>query len=367
MSTIEETALSHRIEHSSELAQTGAAAEKQFEIQSAIIVARNFPRNEDAAFEKLMKACKRSAFAEDAAYSYPRGGEKVEGPSVNLAREAARVWGNIRHGVEVIRDDENSRQIRAFSWDMETNVKITAEDDFAKLIYRKKGGWQIPDERDLRELTNRRGAILKRNCILETLPKDLIENALLECKKTLQSGAQQDPDGARKKLILAFSELNVTPEMLEKKLGHPLVQCSPSEIVELRAIYKSIDDGNSKWSDYVGNGEHAATDLGEVGKKSEAPAASSPAAAAAPTDAVERGSLALPFDLSKTYHIEEMTAQKKGVFSLTLREGGHKLTCSDQRLYITAASAKQSGAAVIVEAKTDGTTITLTGLSEIEG
>src|ERR1700747_3455088 len=95
----EKTALAPRTEQTSELAPTASAAEKQFEIQSAIIIARRFPRNEDQAFEKLMRACRRLSFAEDAAYAFPRGDQKVEGPSVNLAREAARVWGNIRHGL----------------------------------------------------------------------------------------------------------------------------------------------------------------------------------------------------------------------------------------------------------------------------
>jgi hypothetical protein len=239
-----------------ELMPSAGAAEKQFEIQSAIVVARRFPRNESQAFERLMRACQRSSFADDASYSFPRGSATVTGPSVGLAREAARVWGNIRYGLEIVRDDETSRQIRGWAWDLETNTKVSAEDDFSKLIQRKgKNGqptqWVKPDERDLRELTNRRGAICVRNSILQLLPKDLIEDAEQKCKETLRSQAQKDPEAARKKLILAFSELNVTPVMLEAKLGHPLAEASPAEIAELRTIYKSIADGNSTWAEYV--------------------------------------------------------------------------------------------------------------------
>ena len=252
MSTItEETALATRTEQTGELVASAAMAEKQFEIQGAIAIAKRFPRNEDAAFEKLMKSAKRTSFAEEAAYSFPRGGASVEGPSVNIAREAARLWGNIRYGIDIIRDDDESRLIRGWAFDMESNVKVTAEDDFKKLVYRKSGGWVKPDERDLRELTNRRGAILVRNCILQILPKDLIEDAMDQCKATLRTGAQQDPEAARKKIILAFSSISVTPEMLESKLGHNISQCSPDELAELRGIYKSIVDGNSKWVDYV--------------------------------------------------------------------------------------------------------------------
>jgi hypothetical protein len=251
----EDTALSVRTEQSFELAPTGAVAGAQYEIQSAIVVAKKFPRNEDAAFEKLMKAAGRTSFAEDAAYSFPRGGTAIEGPSVNLAREAARIWGNVRYGIDIVRDDSTSRQIRAWAWDVETNTRVSAEDEFEKLVQRKsKGGttnWVKPDERDLRELTNRRGAILVRNCLLSVLPKDLIEDALARCRETLRRGAETDPESARKRIILAFSELNVTPEMLEHKFGHRLSECSPAEIAELRKIYRSIADGNSTWSEYV--------------------------------------------------------------------------------------------------------------------
>lgn len=94
--SIEDTGLSTRTSGSTELAPTGAAAEKQFEIQSAIVVARRFPRNEDQAFAKLMRSCARTSFAEDTVYNFPRAGQAVSGPSVNLAREAARLWRSIR-------------------------------------------------------------------------------------------------------------------------------------------------------------------------------------------------------------------------------------------------------------------------------
>jgi len=255
MEKSESTGLAEIKETSGEMTPTSAAAEKQFEIQSAIVVAKKFPRNEDKAFEKLMKACGRPSFSEEAMYKFPRGGIDIEGPSVNMAREAARVWGNIRYGIDIIVDDDEIRQIRAWAWDMETNVKVTAEDTFKKLIFRKKGGWIKPDERDLRELTNRRGAIAVRNCILQILPKDLVEDAMIIAKNTLKDGVSVDPDSAKKKVIMAFSGINVTPDDLETYLGHKISGCSPEEVANLRQIYQSISDGNSKWSEYVSKSE----------------------------------------------------------------------------------------------------------------
>lgn len=240
-----------------ELATVGAAASAQHEIQSAIIIARKFPRNEKAIWQKLIIACERASFAEDARYSFPRGDTDVTGPSVNLAREAARVWGNIRYGLYVVRDDDETRLIRGWAWDVETNTKVEMEDDFKKLIQRKVKGkpgetvWLVPDERDLRELTNRRGAILLRNCLLQVMPKDLIEDALFTCGKTLVKEAGANPDAERKRLMLDFGHLNISIEQIEQKLDHPFAQCTPAEIVELRGVCKSIQDGHSSWSEYV--------------------------------------------------------------------------------------------------------------------
>jgi hypothetical protein len=250
----EETALATRKEESFELAPTSAAAEKQYEIQSAIMIAKNFRRDEDAAFEKLTRACRRTSFAEDASYSFPRGGTQIVGPSVNLAREAARAWENIRYGLAILHEDDESVLIQGWAWDLETNTKVSAEDRFKKLIQRRINNitkWVKPDERDLRELINRRGAIAVRNSLLQLLPKDLIEDAMRECAITTKERIAKDPDDSRKKIILAFSEFNIIPEMLEQYLGHPLKQATSEQIVELRSIYKSIKDGNSKWSEYV--------------------------------------------------------------------------------------------------------------------
>lgn len=252
----QDNGLVQTVEQAAELAAVSAASKERAEIESAMIIAKRMPRNEADAFQRLVKASQRPSFAEDANYTFPRGGQDVSGPSVNLAREAARTWGNIRHGLRVLREDESSRTIMGWAWDLESNTKIEAEDHFEKLIQRKnkstgKTDWVEPDERDLRELTNRRGAILVRNCILQLLPKDLIEDALYQCGKTLQNAAQSDPDATKKRLLADFGRINVSVAMLEGVLGHPFDQCSPKELADLRAIHNSIAAGNSTWAEYA--------------------------------------------------------------------------------------------------------------------
>lgn len=250
--TTEETALATRREESTELAITAQQAMAEKEIEASIIVANRFPRNEDAVYERVMKSCSRFNFAAMACYSYPRGGQQIQGPSVNLARETARLWGNIRYGAEIVHDDETSRTVRGWAWDVQTNARESQDATFRKLIYRKKTGWQTPDERDLRELTNKHAAIAVRNCLLHLMPPDLIDDAIAAAKRTLKSDAGRDPDEARKRLVRAFLALGVSVGDLELYLGHPLRQITAAEIADLRGVYKSILDGNSLWKEHIG-------------------------------------------------------------------------------------------------------------------
>lgn len=240
---------------SDEAGNQSLAAREQADIQSALIVAKRFPRNEDEAFAKLLKASKRSSFAANARYAFPRGGATVTGPSVNLAREAARMWGNIRYGINVLPSSDDAYHIEAWALDVETNTRTSAQDRFAKKIYRKRGGWQkTEDERDLRELLNRRGALAVRNCLLQLLPRDLIEDALSACAETDRKAAQgdlkKDPTTVRRGLIGAFGEFGVTVEMLETFLGHSMEELNAEEVTNLRGVYKSMRDGNSKRGDH---------------------------------------------------------------------------------------------------------------------
>lgn len=234
-----------------EIQQSSSIAEAQSEIQNAIFIARKFPRNEDQAYSSLITSCKRKSFANIASYTYPRGDKEIKGASVYLAREAARLWENIRYGINIISDDKTKRTIEAWAWDVQTNTKITHQDTFEKLIYRKKGGWKTPDERDLRELTNRRGAIAVRNCILQLIPRDMIEDAQAEAFETIKKDISSDPKEAKKKVIKAFAAYNISAEMLAEYLEHSLDTISVDEIADLRTMLQSIKDGNTTWKDYV--------------------------------------------------------------------------------------------------------------------
>lgn len=240
---------SEKIAEGAEKMPVRAMHMSEAEIKATVLLAKRFPRSETVAYERILQACRRPSFAKETFYSFPRGTTNVTGPSVNLARELGRIWGNIRYGIDIIREEEDSRMIEAWAWDIETNTKISHQDEFKKLIFRKSKGWIIPDERDLRELTNRRGAIAIRNCLLQLLPKDVVEDAMKEAKRILKEKIE-DPKSEIKKIMDAFRVLGVDVKMLESYLEITLDKITPDQIVELQGVYKSIKDGNSSVKEY---------------------------------------------------------------------------------------------------------------------
>jgi len=254
-------ALGKQTRTSEEVAPGRLQEEARADIESSIIVARKFPRNESAAYQALLHACQRTSFAEQAMYSFPRfdsdEGRNVDitGPSVKLAREAARVWGNMRWGFAVIADGEDTRTIEGWAYDLQTNTRPSQQDTFTKIGYTRAAGYKPLNERGLRETTSRRAAFLIRNSLLQLMPADFIDDAMLEVEKTLATEAKKDPDMEKKKIIAAFDSIGVKVADLEDYLKHSIDTASPAEIKKLRGMYKSIDDGNSTWAEYSGKGE----------------------------------------------------------------------------------------------------------------
>lgn len=231
-----------------------AATSATTDLQSAMVLARRFPRDELGAFERAAKTAKRASFAERAEYSYQRAAKTVRGPSVYLARELARVWGNIQYGVDIVGMDEGAVHIRGWAFDLETNARVTAEAKFGRLIYRKKKGWVEPDERDLRELVNKQGALAVRNCLLQIMPSDLVETIVKLCRDTKQAAARgdlsRDREGTIRSMLLAFQEFDVSLDMIEEFLGHDAETMSAEELEGLRSVWNSIKDGNTRREDH---------------------------------------------------------------------------------------------------------------------
>ena len=228
-------------------------------LKGQIYMAHEFPRHEEALAVAVKNSMQRIEVADGAVYSFPRGGKNITGPSVKLAREVCRNWPNIEYGLEIVGMDNDWVHIRGVAFDLETNSRRFAQDKFRKRIQRKdrKSGvtrWVVPDERDLRELVNRRGAICVRNALLQILPSWLIDECVAVAHKTVDQYMRKElkaaPDVLKRRMVQAYSEFGVTADMIEKRLKHPLESAGPDELTELREIYKTLADGVSKREEY---------------------------------------------------------------------------------------------------------------------
>src|SRR5699024_3717291 len=122
------------------------------EVKGQIYMAQQFPRNILASEKRILDNCKRPALAEVAIYSCPRGGTKVEGPSIRLAEVLAQNWGNLSFGVKELEQKAGESVAMAYCWDLETNVR--QEKTFTVKHSRKARGSikKLDDPRDIYEL-----------------------------------------------------------------------------------------------------------------------------------------------------------------------------------------------------------------------
>lgn len=233
------------------------------EVQGAIILAKKFPRNQIECLDRITTACQRPTLAEQALYSYSRGGTEITGPSIRLAEAIAQNWSNLQFGIKELEQRNGESTVEAFAWDVETNVKQVKTFQVKHERYTKKGRYALEDPRDIYETVANQGARRLRACILGIVPGDVIDAAVGQCEQTLKAKADTSQE-ALKKLVEAFANYKVTKEQIEKRIQRRLDTITPAQLVNLRKIYNSLKDGMSvpaDWFEASGPVEGAGDDL----------------------------------------------------------------------------------------------------------
>ncbi|MEK4894206.1 hypothetical protein MHH74_29720 [Bacillus sp. FSL M7-0996] len=221
------------------------------EVQMAMYVAKNFPRDTYDAFQRIMKECERKLVAENAVYQYPKGGQKVQGPSIRLAEVIARNWGNIDYGIIELDQKDGESSMMAYAWDLETNTRQTKI--FTVKHERKAKGKtnKLTDSRDVYELTANMGTRRMRACILGIIPGDIVDAAVQKCNDTLVNGQKEPLEDRLRKALDAFKkEFGVTKEMIEDSLQLNVDAFTEHDFVKLGRIYTSIREGVGKKEDF---------------------------------------------------------------------------------------------------------------------
>lgn len=230
------------------------------EAQGKLVIAKRFPRDEVAAYAKAMEACQRPTMAEKAFYSFPRGGQTVEGPTIRFAEELARCWGNIDYGIKELSQDDGKSEMQAYAWDLETNAQSVQ--NFTNPHQREQGKKMVTltSQRDIYENNANMATRRLRARILAILPAWFVEDAIAECKRTI-AGHNDTPLIDRvKKMVVQFAKLGVTQEQIERRLKRKIDTMTADDFTEYVGIYNAIKGGESKIAEWF-TAEPEATEL----------------------------------------------------------------------------------------------------------
>ncbi len=244
-------------------------------VKAQIFMAKQFPRNENAARSRVLRACQRPGLAAKAFYSYPKGGKNVTGPSIRLAEELAKAWGSIDFNIATVETRENESECLAYCWDLETNTRVSRSFIVPHKISTKNGEKILTDPRDIRELILNQGARYLRACMLCVIPGDLLDEAIAECNKTLQ-GNNRRPlvDRLREMIDLFQNRYSVPLSSIEKYFGYPLDVFTEQDGITLANIYNALKDGEAKREDYFQLPKIAASEDEQQTEETAAPKAS---------------------------------------------------------------------------------------------
>lgn len=270
-----------------ETAAAAVAKREESAVQARYIVARNQPRNIEQFRADLLQACLRPTFAEKVEYAKPVGKkwdpekrEQVQqyafGPTIRFIETALQMFGNVYPEVLTVHESPAARICRVSVTDLQKNITYATEVVIQKTVERKgfkdrkTQEWQPPEGRTVLDMrlnsfneptflvvATEDETLVKQNALLSKalrtnaqrlLPYDIVEEAILTAKATLQRHDAENPDAAKRRLLDSFMRLGVQPIDIEaflgKSINKPLV---PAEVEMLRALYTAIKDGETTW------------------------------------------------------------------------------------------------------------------------
>ena len=219
------------------------------EVQAAVVVAQQCPRDMQRAEAEMRDVCGRMSMAAMAFYTVPNRGT---GPTVHLMRELARIWGNVDYSVRELRrdDDAAESEVLAYAWDVQTNTRSSRSFIVPHARMKKVQGKQVRETLvDLGDiyLSNQNvGARAVRECIASVLPKWFTELAQNICRATIENGEGVPLADRIAKMVTAFSGIGVDLIRLETKLGRKKGQWTAADVADMGIAYTSITrDGQS--------------------------------------------------------------------------------------------------------------------------
>lgn len=227
------------------------AARTVAEIQAQVFMAKQFPRDENQARARILRACQRPGLASKAIYTYPKGGQRVSGPSIRLAEAMAQAWGNLDFNTVILEQRETESVCLSYCWDVETNTRASRSFIVPHKIQTKNGEKVLTDPREIYELAANQGARRLRACILSIIPGDIVDEAIDACCDTLSNGNKRPLIDRLRELTDRFQTYySVSVSDIERYFKYPLDRFTEMDGVTLAGIYTALRDGTAKREDF---------------------------------------------------------------------------------------------------------------------
>jgi hypothetical protein len=214
-------------------------------IDVQISTAKAYPRNiQRAVNNALAIVTMDSEIAATCNYALPRGGKKISGPSVHLAKIIAQVWGNMRIDAKVVNIDDVRVTSESVCWDLESNLAVKTQ--IKRSITGKTGRFS----EDMITVTgNAANSIALRNAVFAVVPKGVVDKIYKAAIQTI-TGDISDKNKLVAKRTEVFNALKDTFGISEKEIlfsvGKAAVEfITGDDIVTLVGVGQAIRDGDT--------------------------------------------------------------------------------------------------------------------------
>lgn len=215
------------------------------EVQAAVVVAQSCPRDMAEAEAEMEYVCGRLDMAEQAFYQVTNRGT---GPSVHLARELARIWGNIDYGVkELHRDDERGvSEVLAFAWDVQKNSRSSRTFINPHARMARGSRVELTDLQDIYLSNQNIGARAVRETIFTIIPRWFTEKAQDICRRTLEHGEGEPLKDRISKMVDWFGGMGISVAQLQARVDRPRGQWTAGDVAQFKIAGKSIMAGEAQ-------------------------------------------------------------------------------------------------------------------------
>lgn len=215
------------------------------EVQAAVVVAQQRPRNTTLALNEMRDSCRNKRLAERAFFKFRRGTSSIAGPTVHLARELARCWGNVQYGLQELRrnDAEGYSEMQAWAWDLQTNTRVSNTFVVPHMRDKTGGPERLTDMRDIYENNTNNGSRRVRQAIFAILPPWFTEEAQDLCNATLADGGGKSLRQRVADAVRMFEGVGVTADQLEEKVGQPSGKWTEHDVAALGVTFRSLQRG----------------------------------------------------------------------------------------------------------------------------